>query len=61
MRLIDADKLKETIKARIENDNNEDFDKGYNIALQGVIEHIDNAPTVETFTKEDMRTESEVK
>ena len=46
MRVIDADKLKETIKARIENDNNEDFDKGYNIALQGVIELIDNAPTI---------------
>ena len=27
-------------------DNAEDFDKGYNIALQGVIEKIDNAPTV---------------
>ena len=45
--LISRSALKEAIRARIENDNNEDFDKGYNIALQGVIELIDNAPTVE--------------
>ena len=45
--LISREALKETIMARIEHDNNEDFDKGYNIALQGVIELIDNAPTFE--------------
>ena len=45
--LISRSALKEAIRARVENDNNEDFDKGYNIALQGVIELIDNAPTVE--------------
>ena len=51
VRLIDANALKETIQALIEYDNAEDFDKGYNIALQGVIEKIDNAPTV-TVTEE---------
>ena len=45
--LISRSALKEEIEKRIEQDNTEDFDKGYNIALQGVIELIDNVPTVE--------------
>lgn len=47
VRLIDANALKAKIQALIENDNAEDFEKGYNIALQGVIEKIDNAPTID--------------
>ena len=46
---ISRSALKEEIEKRIEHDNAEDFDKGYNIALQGVVELIDNAPAVESY------------
>ena len=57
VRLIDANALKAEIQELIEHDNAEDFDKGYNIALQGVIRRIENAPTIKPELPKQVNTE----
>ena len=45
VRPIDANDLKAKIKSRYDNDDDE-FDRGYNIGLEAAVDLIDNAPTV---------------
>lgn len=45
VRLIDANALKAKIKSRYDNDDAE-FDRGYNIGLEAAVNLIDSAPTV---------------
>ena len=48
MRRIDADELKTAIEDRIDHIPSNDYDEGWNAALNTAIDEIDNAPTVET-------------
>lgn len=47
MRLIDADELKRAIEDRIDYVPSNDYDEGWNSAINTAIDEIDNAPTVE--------------
>lgn len=51
---ISRSALKERVNRTIDYAIDE-FDKGYNIGIQKAVELIDNAPTVETYTEEDMK------
>lgn len=46
MRLIDADELKRAIEDRIDYVPSNDYDEGWNSAINTAIDEIDNAPTV---------------
>lgn len=48
MRRIDADELKTAIEDRIDHIPSNDYDEGWNAALNTAIDEIDNAPTVKT-------------
>ena len=45
VRLVDANALKAKIKSKYDNDDAE-FDRGYNIGLEAAVDLIDSAPTV---------------
>lgn len=55
MRLVDADALKEKFKERSYWTYTHEY--GDAIPIGWIMSGIDNAPTVETYTKEDMRKE----
>lgn len=46
MRLIDADELKRAIEDRIDYVPSNDYDEGWNSAINTAIDEIDNAPSV---------------
>jgi hypothetical protein len=55
--LISRQALKKRLKAKIDLDQDAEFDRGYYIAIKACIGEIDNAPAVEAYTKEDMKKE----
>lgn len=50
MRLGDLDALKRAIEDRIDSIPSNDYDQGWNAAINTAIDEIDNAPTIKTFT-----------
>ena len=51
MRLIDADALRKQLEEHVDTGTDE-FDKGYDLGVQTAIELLDDAPTVEVYTFE---------